>query len=63
MDRPKYSASAVVSHSSGSGTHSDGDWRRPVKIWNADRTVKKGLVVSTFEEFHRKERISTVKGI
>ena len=30
-----------------------GTGRRPVKIWNAARTVRKALVVSTYEEFQR----------
>ena len=30
-----------------------GTCRRPVKIWNAARTVRKALVVSTYEEFRR----------
>ena len=33
-----------------------GGGRRPVKVWNAARTVRKALVVSTYEEFHRKGR-------
>ena len=40
----------------GGGIHSAGGGRRPVKIWNAARTVRKALVVSTYEEFHRKGR-------
>ena len=27
-----------------------------LKVWNAARTVRKALVVSTYEEFHRKGR-------
>ena len=37
-------------------SHSAGGGRRPVKIWNAARTVRKALVVSTYDEFHRKGR-------
>lgn len=33
-----------------------GGGRRPVKVWNAARTIRKALVVSTYEEFHRKGR-------
>ena len=28
--------------------------RRPVKVWNANRNIKKALVVGTYEEFLRK---------
>jgi len=42
---------AVGSHSS----HAHGG-RRPVKVWNANRNVKKALVVATYEEFLRKGR-------
>ena len=43
------SASAPNLHSAGGG-------RRPVKVWNAARTVRKALVVATYEEFQRKGR-------
>ena len=33
-----------------------GGGRRPVKVWNSGRTVRKALVVSTYEEFQRKGR-------
>ena len=36
--------------------HSAGGGRRPVKVWNASRTIRKALVVSTYEEFQRKGR-------
>ena len=36
-----------------SGAGSSGD-RRPVKVWNANRNIKKALVVGTYEEFLRK---------
>ena len=36
--------------------HSAGGGRRPVKVWNAARTIRKALVVATYEEFHRKGR-------
>ena len=36
--------------------HSAGGGRRPVKVWNAARTVRKALVVATYEEFQRKGR-------
>ena len=36
--------------------HSAGGGRRPVKVWNAARTIRKALVVSTYEEFQRKGR-------
>ena len=42
--------------SGGGSVHSAGGGRRPVKIWNAGRTVRKALVVSTYDEFHRKGR-------
>ena len=45
-----------ASSGGGGGIHSAGGGRRPVKIWNAARTVRKALVVSTYEEFHRKGR-------
>lgn len=49
-----------VNHSStttgGGGIHSAGGGRRPVKVWNAARTVRKALVVATYEEFQRKGR-------
>ena len=38
------------------GIHSAGGGRRPVKVWNAARTVRKALVVATYEEFQRKGR-------
>ena len=28
--------------------------RRPVKVWNANRNIKKALVVGTYDEFLRK---------
>ena len=40
----------------GGGLHSAGGGRRPVKVWNSGRTVRKALVVSTYEEFQRKGR-------
>ena len=36
--------------------HSAGGGRRPVKVWNAARTIRKALVVATYEEFQRKGR-------
>ena len=33
-----------------------GGGRRPVKVWNSGRTIRKALVVSTYEEFQRKGR-------
>ena len=36
--------------------HSAGGGRRPVKVWNASRTIRKALVVATYEEFQRKGR-------
>jgi len=42
-----------VTVSSSSNSHSG---RRPVKIWNANRNVRKALVVGTYEEFLRKGR-------
>ena len=35
---------------------SAGGGRRPVKVWNAARTIRKALVVATYEEFQRKGR-------
>ena len=43
-------------HQTGGGIHSAGGGRRPVKVWNAARTVRKALVVATYEEFQRKGR-------
>ena len=40
----------------GGGIHSAGGGRRPVKVWNQARTVRKALVVGTYEEFQRKGR-------
>ena len=40
----------------GGGSHSAGGGRRPVKVWNSGRTIRKALVVSTYEEFQRKGR-------
>ena len=40
----------------GGGFHSAGGGRRPVKVWNSGRTVRKALVVSTYDEFQRKGR-------
>lgn len=41
----------------GSATlHTAGGGRRPVKVWNSARTVRKALVVATYEEFQRKGR-------
>ena len=40
----------------GGGFHSAGGGRRPVKVWNSGRTIRKALVVSTYEEFQRKGR-------
>ena len=37
-------------------SHSHGGGRRPVKVWNAARNVRKALVVGTYEEFLRKGR-------
>ena len=34
-------------------SHSHGG-RRPVKVWNANRNVRKALVVGTYDEFLRK---------
>ena len=51
-----HSSSHKPPSSSSGGMHSAGGGRRPVKIWNGARTVRKALVVSTYEEFHRKGR-------
>ena len=40
----------------GGGSHSAGGGRRPVKVWNSGRTIRKALVVSTYDEFQRKGR-------
>jgi len=37
-------------------SHSHGGGRRPVKVWNAARNVRKALVVGTYDEFLRKGR-------
>lgn len=39
-----------------SGTSHSHGGRRPVKVWNASRNVRKALVVGTYEEFLRKGR-------
>ena len=44
------------SRTMGGGSHSAGGGRRPVKVWNSGRTIRKALVVSTYEEFQRKGR-------
>ena len=40
----------------GGGTGLRTGGRRPVKVWNSGRTIRKALVVSTYEEFQRKGR-------
>ena len=40
----------------GGGTDIRIGGRRPVKVWNSGRTIRKALVVSTYEEFQRKGR-------
>ena len=40
----------------GGGTSLRTGGRRPVKVWNSGRTIRKALVVSTYEEFQRKGR-------
>ena len=38
----------------GSGSSHSHGGRRPVKVWNANRNVRKALVVGTYDEFLRK---------
>ena len=53
---PNTAAGPAVHPTAGGGIHSAGGGRRPVKVWNAARTVRKALVVATYEEFQRKGR-------
>ena len=41
-------------------SHSHGG-RRPVKVWNANRNVRKALVVGTYDEFLRKGNVDDGK--
>ena len=41
-------------------SHSHGG-RRPVKVWNANRNVRKALVVGTYDEFLRKGNVNDGK--
>ena len=49
-------ATGLVAPAHTAGIHSAGGGRRPVKVWNAARTIRKALVVATYEEFQRKGR-------
>ena len=51
-----YHSTLQDSRTMGGGSHSAGGGRRPVKVWNSGRTIRKALVVSTYEEFQRKGR-------
>lgn len=53
-NQPKPTSSSSTSGNTHSSSLSGG--RRPVKVWNAARTVRKAFVVSTYDEFHRKGR-------
>lgn len=54
-------AAAVIPASSAmrppiGSVHAAGGGRRPVKVWSANRAVRKAIVVATYEEFQRKAR-------